>query len=239
MTTSRNRKRKNAGRETAPTQPRKRRTRKVEGARDGNSPYDRMVDDAMVNGNSGWIHLFVYGTLREGYGLARWLPFTRVPAKIKGRLYFVAGHAGYPVCDVREDGTVYGELVVIPNNAEGRAAVRRTLDMEKGAGYRIKTVDVKLPFADWKYGRAKVCAWERKSRGDLIDSGDYVQASPPRSTTWDYDDEVVDDDDLDTTWLDESTKSSRRDPDGYAPTYLRDEVDVRRTVARARKTTRR
>lgn len=126
--------------------------------------------------NGGYTDIFVYGTLREGHGLASRLDGPRESAKAKGRLYFVSGHGGYPVCDFREDGDVIGEIIRVPNKRDGSMSKRLldTLGMEEGAGYTIRSIEVMQVHWGREYPRQVLaCCWENERRGDRIESGDF------------------------------------------------------------------
>lgn len=129
--------------------------------------------------NGGYTELFVYGTLRQGHGLANRLSGPRDPAVADGRLYFVHGHGGYPVADFREEGRIVGEIVSVPNRPDGKPSrdLLSVLAMEEGAGYTIREIEVRQTHWGREYPRRVLaCCWENDRRGDLIEGGDFSRA---------------------------------------------------------------
>lgn len=137
---------------------------------------------------------FVYGTLREGYGNARWaIPEDAVfyPATMRrAALHYVSGHGGYPVLvDTDNDrDVVIGEVVWLDVLDE---RTRSMTDMELGAGYKMfprlariededypdpkDPMDPPEPYAKDGYVGALTFVYPADRRkGDRIESGDWT-----------------------------------------------------------------
>lgn len=104
----------------------------------GSTEAHELIERRSAQGKA--IPLFVYGTLRDGgrlhYGYAEGIRKIRHEAQANGVLYF-PGHRGFPGARFDEDGTMIGDLLWYPIEAETFHSVIR---MELGAGYSLVAV---------------------------------------------------------------------------------------------------
>lgn len=91
----------------------------------------------------------------------------------RGQMYHVHGGSSpdypiYPVVDFDEDGTVVGSLLLVD-----RAEMRAAHQMEVGAGYEPRWVEVMVP--GWHESTlALAYHWPHSHRGPEVPSGDWL-----------------------------------------------------------------
>lgn len=84
------------------------------------------------------VHLFVYGTLRQGGGLDAWLASSikeAHAATASGRLYSLGA---FPCAMFDEEGTIVGDVYLVDLTDD----VVRCIDMEINAGYELVEIEV-------------------------------------------------------------------------------------------------
>lgn len=121
------------------------------------------------------IYAFVYGTLRVGEYNYQWASGDVVDEILdvttKGDIYFVSEDGGYPVAKLDGDGNIIGDVLVYPEHS---LDWKRIYDMESGAGYVLRDIQVAL-------GNGKMLdavAWDflYQPRGPKIPHGDWARA---------------------------------------------------------------
>lgn len=141
------------------------------------TPTDTDQEDRTMTTTTSKIpRLAVYGTLREGHALARWLDDLDfvVDGHVRGALHFVHGTSGYPVYLPDGDGDVRVEVYQATNRTALRA-LARVLDMETGAGYDVEAVEVQVLDRPETI-TALACVWHHDDHGDRVPGDDWTNA---------------------------------------------------------------
>lgn len=120
------------------------------------------------------VPMAVYGTLRLGEWNFEWCQrgvlYVVENVTFPGRIYFVSGKHGYPVAKLDEPGRIKGDILFFEKEHRELHAV---WDMESGAGYEPRMIDVEDSEGnDWQ---AWAWHYQYQPSGELITSGDWVK----------------------------------------------------------------